>query len=131
MPIFIHKIHKKLLKDKEMKLQSQPSGLTVFLFGVMWHRLMESFSQVYFFDVLNTKTQVAGLHILPATVYTNCVYSGCAACVYIHTLANSFKVMDHVRSYHVLDWQCCIPYSRLFWRALKLANWSKNIIGEF
>ena len=27
--------------------------------------------------------------------------------------------------------QTCIPYSRLFWRALKLANWSKNVIGEF
>ena len=25
----------------------------------------------------------------------------------------------------------CIPYSWLFWRALKLANWSKNVIGEF
>ena len=24
-----------------------------------------------------------------------------------------------------------IPYSRLFWQALKLANWSKNVIGEF
>ena len=24
-----------------------------------------------------------------------------------------------------------IPYSRLFWRALNLANWSKNVIGEF
>ena len=24
-----------------------------------------------------------------------------------------------------------LPYSRLFWRALKLANWSKNVIGEF
>ena len=24
-----------------------------------------------------------------------------------------------------------IPYSRLFWRALKLANWSKNVIDEF
>jgi len=24
-----------------------------------------------------------------------------------------------------------IPYSRLFWRALELANWSKNVIGEF
>ena len=24
-----------------------------------------------------------------------------------------------------------IPYSRLFWRAFKLANWSKNVIGEF
>ena len=24
-----------------------------------------------------------------------------------------------------------IPYSWLFWRALKLVNWSKNVIGEF
>ena len=24
-----------------------------------------------------------------------------------------------------------VPYSRLFWRALKLANWSKNVFGEF
>ena len=24
-----------------------------------------------------------------------------------------------------------VPYSRLFWRALKLANWSKNVIGKF
>ena len=24
-----------------------------------------------------------------------------------------------------------IPYSQLFWLALKLANWSKNVIGEF
>ena len=24
-----------------------------------------------------------------------------------------------------------LPYSRLFWRAIKLANWSKNVIGEF
>ena len=24
-----------------------------------------------------------------------------------------------------------IPYSWLLWRALKLANWSKNVIGEF
>ena len=23
-----------------------------------------------------------------------------------------------------------IPYSQLFWQALKLANWSKNVIGE-
>ena len=24
-----------------------------------------------------------------------------------------------------------LPYSRLFWWAIKLANWSKNVIGEF
>ena len=24
-----------------------------------------------------------------------------------------------------------LPYSRLFWRAIKLANWSKNVIGKF
>ena len=24
-----------------------------------------------------------------------------------------------------------VPYSRLFWRGLKLANWSKNVIGEY
>ena len=24
-----------------------------------------------------------------------------------------------------------IPYSRLFWRGLNLANWYKNVIGEF
>ena len=24
-----------------------------------------------------------------------------------------------------------LPYSQLFWRAIKLANWSKNVIGEF
>ena len=27
--------------------------------------------------------------------------------------------------------QSKVLYSRLFWRALKLANWSKNVIGEF
>ena len=27
--------------------------------------------------------------------------------------------------------QVDIPYSQLFWWALKLANWSKNVIGKF
>ena len=24
-----------------------------------------------------------------------------------------------------------VPYSRLFWRGLKLANWSKNVMANF
>ena len=36
------------------------------------------------------------------------------------------RSLVYAATYHIY-----IPYSRLFWRALKLANWSKNVIGEF
>ena len=42
-----------------------------------------------------------------------------------------FVVVDAYSQY--VSWSCknCITYSRLFWRALKLANCSKIVIGEF
>ena len=51
----------------------------------------------------------------------------CARCAMSE--ANFFREMYFVGC--LLSSYNAILYSRLFWQALKLANWSKNVIGEF
>ena len=49
----------------------------------------------------------------------------CANCIHATGTMTALSLLERVM---VQYW---VPYSRLFWRALKLANWSKNVIGEF